>query len=232
MLQIKSIAASLAKEYQATLGGAPEAGSPMPASGAGQAGGVKQLVFRLNHSGKYLQLREALKAAVVELAKEQFRRSSNAGAGEGAAAAQEQAAVLHHRLFAQLLDEMHAALKALAAPALPPPSSQACTRTPRCHRACTARCWWPLVPIMLLWLAVSSLEPSCCTPAIAIATCRLSGHPSSTRRVQGHQTPDQCIVHLGSSCARKRSLSTASAAGWHRAGGGGASDGAPQSAGR
>ena len=123
--QIKSIAISLAKEYQDTLTGTSDAATAAPSSSTEQADVQKRLVFQLNHSGKYLQLRDALKAAVVDLVKEQFQGSAGTEGNEpaGAAAAGDRS-LLHHQLFARLLDEMHAALAALKGPECPSACSE------------------------------------------------------------------------------------------------------------
>lgn len=64
--QVLTIARALAQEYRSAFEGAPPAAA---AGGAGVQAEVegrhKLLVFELNRSGKYLQLKDSLKAAVV-----------------------------------------------------------------------------------------------------------------------------------------------------------------------
>lgn len=88
-------------------------------------------MFELNRSGKYLQIMDTIKAAVLEIVQEQYKKSGpspGGGEGEGVARSPEEdrreALLLHHKLFAQLLDEMHAALASLKTPPAPPPTPQ------------------------------------------------------------------------------------------------------------
>ena len=63
----------------------------------------RALVFRLNHSGAYLDMRRRLKSAICAVAQERFAKPLNADA----------APQLYSELYAYAADQMHAALNAL-----------------------------------------------------------------------------------------------------------------------
>lgn len=58
------IARALAEEYKAVLP-PPDASVAAAAAGGGAEGRHKALIFELNRSGKYAQMRDSLKTAVV-----------------------------------------------------------------------------------------------------------------------------------------------------------------------
>ncbi|MEW5312770.1 MAG: hypothetical protein WDW38_004378 [Sanguina aurantia] len=112
--QIRDAALGLASEFQAASSddSAPTQESPAAAAAA-QAQRTKALVFELNRSGKYLALKEGLKAAVVRLVRERFRKSGAMGPNEMES--------LYSQLYVLLLDQMHEALSALTDSSPRPP---------------------------------------------------------------------------------------------------------------
>ena len=57
--------------------GAGEASQGAPADPQQAAARRKQLVFELNRSGRYLQLKEQLKASVLRIVKEHYHKSGS-----------------------------------------------------------------------------------------------------------------------------------------------------------
>ncbi|GLC67227.1 hypothetical protein PLESTF_000531100 [Pleodorina starrii] len=111
--KVRVVARALAEEYKALL---PPPGPSLDGSGDGEAaaggggggggGGAearhKALVFELNRSGKYAQMRDSLKASVVSLVREKYRKSGSMSPNE--------MALLYNDLYGTLLGAMHAAL--------------------------------------------------------------------------------------------------------------------------
>lgn len=102
--QVASIAKALAAEYKAAFPGAP-ASAPGTAAEAVESR-HKALVFDLNRSGKYLQLKDSLKSAVVAIVKEKYRKSGTMSPNE--------MALLYNDLYTHLLGAVHASLNSLA----------------------------------------------------------------------------------------------------------------------
>ncbi|GIL44572.1 hypothetical protein Vafri_2099 [Volvox africanus] len=98
--KVRTVARALAEEYKSVL---PQPGS---LDGSGEGGGAearhKALVFELNRSGKYAQMRDSLKASVVALVREKYRKSGSMSPNE--------MALLYNDLYGTLLAAMHSAL--------------------------------------------------------------------------------------------------------------------------
>ncbi|KAG2434617.1 hypothetical protein HXX76_007512 [Chlamydomonas incerta] len=115
--KVRVIARALAEEYKAVLP-PPDASVAAAAAGGGAEGRHKALIFELNRSGKYAQMRDSLKAAVVSLVREKYRKSGSMSPNE--------MALLYNDLYGSLLAALHAALNdlvdaAAARPRAPPP---------------------------------------------------------------------------------------------------------------
>ncbi|KAG2496263.1 hypothetical protein HYH03_005496 [Edaphochlamys debaryana] len=117
--KVRSIARALAEEYKAVLPPPAEPGSDAAAAAAsGAEARHKGLIFELNRSGKYAQMRDSLKTAVVALVREKYRKSGSMSPNE--------MALLYNDLYGTLLAATHSALNGLidaaaARPRLPPP---------------------------------------------------------------------------------------------------------------
>ncbi|GIM03791.1 hypothetical protein Vretimale_8486, partial [Volvox reticuliferus] len=100
--KVRTVARALAVEYKSLL---PPPGY-VDGSGEGGGGGAearhKALVFELNRSGKYAQMRDSLKASVVALVREKYRKSGSMSPNE--------MALLYNDLYGTLLAAMHSAL--------------------------------------------------------------------------------------------------------------------------
>jgi hypothetical protein len=68
-----------------------------------QAARHRTLIFELNRSGKYIEMRRRLKESVCAVAQEQFKRGLNTG----------ESAELYNALYAHMVDEMHGVLNGL-----------------------------------------------------------------------------------------------------------------------
>ncbi|EFJ48577.1 hypothetical protein VOLCADRAFT_104635 [Volvox carteri f. nagariensis] len=102
--KVRVVARALAEEYKALLpppGSAGDGGSEGGGGGAAEAR-HKALVFELNRSGKYAQMRDSLKASVVALVREKYRKSGSMSPNE--------MALLYNDLYGTLLAATHSAL--------------------------------------------------------------------------------------------------------------------------
>jgi hypothetical protein len=108
---MRDIVQELAGQYaqQASAASSSSSGPGGPAAALSQQ---QQLVFELNASGKYLEIKQQLRPLLCELVSEQY--STAAGPSRPSPAEVQQ---LHHDLYSSLVQELHAALADVAAQA-------------------------------------------------------------------------------------------------------------------
>lgn len=114
--QIQEIAKELAGKYAQQL---DTTNSSSSSSSLTAASMHQQLVYELNRSGSYLEIKQQLRPLLVGLVAERYSSSGGAGAVAGcrggASLGPAEVQQLHHDLYGSLVQELHAALAELAA---------------------------------------------------------------------------------------------------------------------
>jgi hypothetical protein len=113
--QIQEIAKELAGKYAQQL----DTTNTSSSSSVTTASAHQQLVYELNRSGSYLEIKQQLRPLLVGLVTERYSSSGGAGAAAGgrggAPLGPAEVQQLHHDLYGSLVQELHAALAELAA---------------------------------------------------------------------------------------------------------------------
>ena len=100
----QEIVQGLSEQYQAMFPETSDAGLSEDEASKRK----KDLVFELNTSGKYLQLKDTLRESVVRIVKEKYRRSGQM--------THEELQGIYNDVYMYLVDEMHVALASLFGP--------------------------------------------------------------------------------------------------------------------
>ena len=103
--EVTRAAAGLAEEYAAMFTGAPEETEEGSKAPDGAAIRRKRLVFELNRSGKYHDMKERLKNAASEIVKSRFFTASSVRPDD-----RDEMDAKYDELYVHLVEEMHAAL--------------------------------------------------------------------------------------------------------------------------
>lgn len=105
--EIRKAAKALAADYHELFGKELAESAGLYAEEKVMATRQRKLVFELNRTGKYLELKESLRDIIVRLVKEKYRKSGNMGYDE--------MRDLYNDLYVHLIDNMHRALNDLIA---------------------------------------------------------------------------------------------------------------------
>jgi hypothetical protein len=108
--QIQEIAQELAGQYAQHAGSTGSSSTPGSATAAVASQCQQQLVFELNRSGRYLEIKQQLRPLLVDLVQEKY---STAAAAAGRPSTQE-VQQLHHDLYSNLVQQLHDALAEVA----------------------------------------------------------------------------------------------------------------------